>query len=169
MAKRFAQRGIIHAWANPDGTQKIEDKGPFGRERQRTLDSDVLIESKRFITDAVKAKKPFFVWHNTTRMHYWTNLSPKHKGKSGYGATIYGSKAIVHADKYGGYGPLVDEVVRFFKTGKVPLSAEETIEIFAFMSAADVSKANGGEAVLISDVIEQAKNKNMKRKGLKHD
>ena len=85
IAKLFAQRGVIHSWANPDGTQKVEDKGPFGRERQRTLDAEFLVESKRFINDAVKADKPFFVWHNTTRMHYRTNLSKKYEGKSGYG------------------------------------------------------------------------------------
>ena len=85
IAKLFAQRGVIHSWANPDGTQKVEDKGPFGRERQRTLDAEILVESKRFINDAVKADKPFFVWHNTTRMHYRTNLSKKYEGKSGYG------------------------------------------------------------------------------------
>jgi arylsulfatase A-like enzyme len=85
VAKRFAQRGVVHSWALPDGTQKIEDKGPFGQERQRTLDEEVLVESQRFIRDAVKAGKPFFVWHNTTRMHYRTNLSKKYEGKSGYG------------------------------------------------------------------------------------
>jgi arylsulfatase len=85
VAKKFAQRGVIHSWALPDGTQKIEDKGPFGKERQRTLDEEVLVESQRFIRDAVKAGKPFFVWHNTTRMHYRTNLSKKYEGKSGYG------------------------------------------------------------------------------------
>ncbi len=79
------QRGIIHSWAKADGTQKIEDLGPFGQERQRTLDQDILKESKRFIADAAKAGKPFFVWHNTTRMHYRTNLSSKYLGKSGYG------------------------------------------------------------------------------------
>jgi len=85
VAKRFAQRGIIHSWANADGTQKVEDKGPFGQERQRTLESEILAESQRFIGDSVKAGKPFFVWHNTTRMHYRTNLSPQYEGKSGYG------------------------------------------------------------------------------------
>jgi arylsulfatase A-like enzyme len=85
VAKQFAQRGVIHSWANPDGSQKIEDKGPFGRERQRTLDAEILVESKRFINDAVEADTPFFVWHNTTRMHYRTNLSPEYEGKSGYG------------------------------------------------------------------------------------
>jgi arylsulfatase A-like enzyme len=79
------QRGVIHSWAQPDGTQKIVDTGPFGQERERTLDSEFLVESKRFITDSVNAGKPFFVWHNSTRMHYRTNLSKKYEGKSGYG------------------------------------------------------------------------------------
>ena len=85
IAAKFAQRGIVHSIAQPDGTQKIEDLGEFGRERQRTLDSDALVESERFIKDAVAADEPFFVWHNTTRMHYRINLSEKYDGKSGYG------------------------------------------------------------------------------------
>lgn len=85
VAKRFEQRGVVHSWNKGDGTQRVEDKGPFGQERQRTLDSEILVESRRFIADAVKADKPFFVWHNTTRMHYRTNLSPAYEGKSGYG------------------------------------------------------------------------------------
>ena len=85
VAKQFAQRGVIHSWAQGNGKQKIEDKGKFGAERQKNLEWEILTESKRFIKDAVKADKPFFVWHNTTRMHYKTNLSDKYKGKSGYG------------------------------------------------------------------------------------
>ena len=84
-AKQFAQRGVIHSWATGNGKQKIEDKGKFGSERQKNLEWEILAESKRFIKDAVKDDKPFFVWHNTTRMHYKTNLSDKYKGKSGYG------------------------------------------------------------------------------------
>jgi len=79
------QRGVIHSRALPDGSQEVEDLGPWGRERQRNLDQEVLVESKRFIGDAVKAGKPFFVWHNMTRMHYRTNLSGEYEGKSGYG------------------------------------------------------------------------------------
>ena len=107
-AKHFAQRGVIHSWANPDGTQRIEDKGPFGRERQRTLDKEVLRESKRFITDAVKAGKPFFVWHNTTRMHYRTNLSPEYEGKSGLG--IYADGMMELDDDVGALLGLLDEL-----------------------------------------------------------
>ena len=88
------------------------------------------------------------------------------KGKSGYGATIFGSKGIVQAGKYPGYGPLVDEIIKFFKTGNVPVPSEETTEIFAFMSAADESKAKGGAAVSIAEIIQKAKHDNeLRRKG----
>jgi hypothetical protein len=81
-------------------------------------------------------------------------------GKSAYGVTILGTKAIVQSDKYGGYEPLVDEIIKFFKTGNVPVPQAETIEIFAFMSAADESKAKGGAAVSIPEIIEKAKKRN---------
>jgi predicted dehydrogenase len=79
------------------------------------------------------------------------------KGKDEYGVTILGTKAIVQSDKYSGYEPLVDEVIKFFKTGNVPVPQAETIEIFAFMSAADESKAKGGAAVSIPEIIVKAK------------
>jgi len=81
-------------------------------------------------------------------------------GKSEYGVTILGTKAIIQSDKYGGYEPLVDEIIKFFKTGNVPVPQAETIEIFAFMSAADESKAKGGAAVSIAETIEKAKKRN---------
>jgi arylsulfatase len=108
VAKRFAQRGVVHSWANADGTQKIVDKGPFGQERQRTLDSEFLAESKRFIRATAKAGKPFFVWHNTTRMHYRTNLSPKYLGRSGYGP--YADGMMEMDDSVGELLALLDEL-----------------------------------------------------------
>ena len=86
------------------------------------------------------------------------------KGKSGYGATIFGAKKITPAGKYAGYGPLVDEIVKFFKTGKPGVPAAETIEMFAFMSAADVSKAKGGAVVSIRELIDEAKHENAVRR-----
>ncbi len=85
-------------------------------------------------------------------------------GKKDYGALVYGTKGIVPSGRFTGYGPLVEEIIKFFKTGKVPVPPEETIEIFAFMSAADESKARAGAAVSIESVIEKAKNK-CSRKG----
>jgi len=82
------------------------------------------------------------------------------KGKSDYGALVYGTNGIVQSGRYGGYEPLVVEIIKFFKTGQVPVSVEETTEIFAFMSAADESKAKGGDAVSIAEVIAEAKKYN---------
>ena len=73
-------------------------------------------------------------------------------GKPDYGATVYGSKANVCGGKYNGHEPLVVEIVKFFKTGKSPVSAEETIEIYAFMEAADESKRQGGRPVSVQSV-----------------
>ncbi|WP_010336823.1 arylsulfatase [Sphingobium yanoikuyae] len=94
VAKAFAWRGVIHSKADGKGDQSIEDKGPFGSERQKTLDNEFMVESKRFITDAVKADKPFFVWHNTTRMHYQTHLPPEYDGVTGYGLYADGVKQM---------------------------------------------------------------------------
>lgn len=101
-------RGIIHSKALPDGTQQIEDLGPFGQEVQRNLDQDVLEESKRFIREAAKKGAPFFVWHNTTRMHYRTNLNKEYQGKSGYG--IYADGMMELDDDVGELLDLLDEL-----------------------------------------------------------
>jgi len=89
------------------------------------------------------------------------------KGKSDYGALVYGTNGIVQSGRYGGYEPLVVEIIKFFKTGQVPVSVVETTEIFAFMSAADESKAKDGEPVLISTLIEKAKRYNLLRRSKK--
>ncbi len=78
------------------------------------------------------------------------------KGAADYGATVFGSKKIVPAGKYAGYQPLVVEIVKFFKTGRPPVSADETTEIFAFMEAADESKRRGGTPVRLEDVLVRA-------------
>ena len=109
IAKEFAQRGVIHSWAaGPNGKQKVEDKGKFGRERQRTIDNEFMVEAKRFIRDAVDADKPFFVWHNTTRMHYRTNLPPEYDGKTGYG--LYADGMAQLDDHVGELLDLLDEL-----------------------------------------------------------
>jgi predicted dehydrogenase len=78
-------------------------------------------------------------------------------GKRDYGALVYGSKGIARSGGYEGYGHLVERIVAFFTTGKIPVPPEETIEIFGFMTAADVSKARGGAAVSLASEIEIAK------------
>ncbi len=84
-------------------------------------------------------------------------------GKKGYGAIVEGTEKSGNAGGYEGYKPLVSEICTFFKTGKPPVPQEETIELFAFMEAADESKRQGGKPVSIQSVIEQAKEFNKKR------
>lgn len=78
------------------------------------------------------------------------------KGKSSAGAIVFGSGAIVHPEQAGAYDDLCAEIGRFFRTGKPPVSADETIEIFAFMEAADESKRQGGAPVLLAEVLAEA-------------
>jgi predicted dehydrogenase len=78
-------------------------------------------------------------------------------GKHDYGATVFGSKAIAPTGGFTGYGGLVVEIAKFFKTGKSPVSADETIEIYAFMEAADQSKRDGGKPVTLESVLGKAK------------
>jgi hypothetical protein len=84
-------------------------------------------------------------------------------GASTYGATVFGSKSIAPSGGYAGYEPLVVEICKFFRTGKPPVSAEETIEIFAFMEAADESKRQGGKPVTIDSVMAKAKSELARR------
>jgi predicted dehydrogenase len=84
-------------------------------------------------------------------------------GKSEAPVLIYGTNGMTKG-KSSGYKPLVDEIIRFFKTGKVPVSAEETIEIYAFMSAADVSKSQNSAPVSIKELIEKTSKQNQGRR-----
>ena len=99
--KKFGPRGVLHSYA--DG--RIEDTGPLTRKRMETADSEFLNASLKFIEKAHKDSKPFFVWHNSTRMHVWTHLSEKYKGKSGYG--LYADGMMELDD---GVGTLLDKL-----------------------------------------------------------
>ncbi|MBI1914635.1 MAG: Gfo/Idh/MocA family oxidoreductase [Planctomycetes bacterium] len=85
-------------------------------------------------------------------------------GASGYGALVFGSKGIAPSGGYGGYAPLVVEICKFFRSGKPPVSAEETLELFAFMEAADESKRRGGAPVTLERVMKKARNEAVQRK-----
>ena len=79
-------------------------------------------------------------------------------GKRGYGGTAYGSEGIASIGPYEGYRPLLTKIVEFFRSGVPPVSAEETLEIYAFMEAADESKRLGGVPVSIAEVLKAASN-----------
>ncbi|MCK7472268.1 MAG: hypothetical protein MZU95_17040 [Desulfomicrobium escambiense] len=80
-------------------------------------------------------------------------------GKGGYGGTVFGEKATMTLGPYSGYDPLLMKMLEFFKTGLEPVSREETIEIFTFMQAAEVSKQKGGMPVETEKVLADAREK----------
>lgn len=77
-------------------------------------------------------------------------------GKATYGALVFGTKDVAPAGKYEGYKPLGVEIARFFKSGQPPVAMEETLELYAFMEAADESKRQGGKPVSVADVLAKA-------------
>jgi len=77
-------------------------------------------------------------------------------GKRGYGGTAFGTKGVVQIGTFSGYGPLRAEIIKFFRSGKPPVSAQETLEIYAFMEAADESKRQQGKPVTIQSVWKKA-------------
>ena len=104
--ERFGPRNIVDSKAtNVDdpttdprwgkvGKQTIVDGGPLpphpnmdpkAKTNMEDIDAELVRRSVDFMDRSAKANQPFFLWHNTTRMHVWTHLSSKWENKSGYG------------------------------------------------------------------------------------
>jgi arylsulfatase A-like enzyme len=79
--KFYNPRGVIKSSA--DG--KITDTGPLNKKRMETIDDETTAACMDFIDRQVKAKKPFFVWMNFTRMHIFTHVRESYRGKAGLG------------------------------------------------------------------------------------
>src|SRR5215475_3299318 len=107
----FGPRGVLKCVATttdtpgddprfgPWGKQKCEDTGPLTRKRMETIDEEFLKATTEFIDGAVRDRKPFFVWFNSTRMHIWTHLKPASQGKTGLG--IYPDGMVEHDGQVG--------------------------------------------------------------------
>jgi arylsulfatase A-like enzyme len=93
--ERFGPRGVIHSFA--DG--KVEDTGPLTRKRMETADEEFVVAAKDFVDRSVRSDKPFFVWLNTTGMHFRTHPAQKHLGKSGQGP--YNDVMVAHDELVG--------------------------------------------------------------------
>src|SRR5690606_25430993 len=79
------------------------------------------------------------------------------EGRTGYGGTAFGIDGIAVLQYSGGYDGLTTRVAEFFATGVAPIAPEETLEIFAFMAAAEESKRRDGAPVTIAEVMAAAR------------
>jgi sugar lactone lactonase YvrE len=100
------------------------------------------------------------------RVGTFRGIRPPDGGQGGYGGTAFGTKGIEQIGTYGGYAPLVFEIVKFFRTGKPPVTEEETLEVYAFMEAADESKRQGGKPVTLESVLSKVR-ETVKQRGAK--
>jgi len=105
-SERFGPRGVIHSWA--DG--RVEDTGPLTRERMKTIDDEIVPEASRFIRDAVAADTPFFVWFNTTGMHFRTHVADDIKGQAGRWQSEYHDGMVEHDKRIGEMLDVLDEL-----------------------------------------------------------
>jgi len=93
------------------------------------------------------------VWKDG-RVGTWRGIRTKTRaaGKGGYGVTVFGTQAIATTGSMShhmGYKPLTVAIAEFFKSGKPPVDPQETIELYAFLEAAEQSKRQGGAPVRI--------------------
>jgi len=84
-------------------------------------------------------------------------------GRANYGGNVFGEKGISSLGTSPGYTPLIIEIVKFFRNGIPPVSAEETLEIFTFMATAEESKFKGGIPVETEKVLKKARKKAAKK------
>jgi arylsulfatase len=99
--KLFGPRGVLDCKANADGSQSIKDTGQLTRKRMETIDDEICSRTKDFIARQVKAKKPFFVWANSSKMHFRTHAKPASLGQAGRWQSEYHDAMIDH-DKWVG-------------------------------------------------------------------
>ena len=109
----FRPRGVLHSWATDEdddtvderygrvGKQRIEDTGPLTRKRMETIDDDTVAACVDFITRQNESGTPFFVWMNTTHMHFRTHTKPESIGQAGRWQSPYHDTMIDH-DKHVG-------------------------------------------------------------------
>ncbi|NTX17369.1 arylsulfatase [Myxococcus sp. CA056] len=131
--QRYGPRGVLHCFANPDGTQRIEDTGPLTKKRMETVDEEFVEATLGFMDRAHADDKPFFIWFNSTRMHVFTHLKKESQGVTGLG--LYPDGMVEHD---GHVGRLLDKLDQLG-------IADDTLVIYSTDNGAEVmSWPDGG-------------------------
>lgn len=123
---RYRPRGVLDCVATaqesaepadprfgPWGRQSCRDTGALTRLRMQTVDDEFLARATRFMEEAVAAREPFFVWHNTTRMHIYTHLKPESRllaQPHSSGDDLYGSGMMELDEQVGRILRRIDEL-----------------------------------------------------------
>ncbi|WP_027345425.1 arylsulfatase [Hamadaea tsunoensis] len=108
--EKFGPRGVIRSWANADGTQRIEDTGPLTRKRMETCDEEFRDAAIDFMRRQSTDGKPFFLWFNSTHMHFRTHTKPESKGRAGRWQSDYHDTMLDHDDVVGDLLTALDEL-----------------------------------------------------------
>jgi len=118
---RFGPRGVLKCKAIPTenpappdprfgawGKQIVEDTGPLTKKRMETIDEEITAGALDWMEKQAKANQPFFLWYNSTAMHFRTHLAAKNRGKSGQ--DDYSDRMVTHDEQIGQMLDKLDEL-----------------------------------------------------------
>ena len=108
--EKFGPRGVIHSWMHEDGTHEIEDTGPLTKKRMETCDEEFRDAAVDFMKRKTEEDQPFFVWFNSTHMHFRTHTKEESKGQAGRWQSNYHDTMIDHDRVVGSLLDTLDEL-----------------------------------------------------------
>jgi arylsulfatase len=106
--KKFGPRGVLRCTSDGKGGQKVVDTGPLTKKRMETIDEEITNAALEWMEKQAKADKPFFLWYNSTAMHFRTHLADKNRGKSGQDE--YSDRMVTHDEQVGQMLDKLDEL-----------------------------------------------------------
>jgi arylsulfatase A-like enzyme len=106
--KMFGPRGVLHCLSDGKGGQTVVDTGPLTKKRMETIDEEITDRAVAWMETQAKADKPFFLWYNSTAMHFRTHVAEKNLGKSGQDP--YSDRMVVHDEQIGQILDKLDEL-----------------------------------------------------------
>jgi arylsulfatase len=106
--KKFGPRGVLHCLSDGKGGQTVVDTGPLTKKRMETVDEEITDRALAWMEKQAKEEQPFFLWYNSTAMHFRTHVAEKNLGKSGQDP--YSDRMVVHDEQIGMILDKLDEL-----------------------------------------------------------
>jgi len=118
--EKFGPRGVLHCVATDKddsteqprwgrvGKQTVKDTGPLTKKRMETIDEEITASALTWMEKQAKSDQPFFLWYNSTAMHFRTHVAAKNLGKSGQDP--YSDRMVVHDEQIGQMLDKLDEL-----------------------------------------------------------